>query len=168
MKSLIVYFSHPHENYVNGKIINLKEGNTSVVAKKIQKMVHGDIFEILPLHEYPLPYDECTKLAKKELQENQRPKIKNMLSHIDDYDIIYLGFPNWWNSAPMIIKTFLEEYDLKKHMVKAFCTHEGSGIENCMKDLQRLYPTINFGQSIAIFGSKVNTCDEKLEKWLEL
>ena len=101
MKTLIVYFSHNHENYVNGQIQNLKVGNTKVVALKMQKMLGADIFEIKPLHDYPYQYHECTELAKKELHENVRPKIKNIVSHIEQYDYIYLGYPSWWGTMPM-------------------------------------------------------------------
>ena len=74
-KNLIVYFSHDKENYVAGKIVKLDIGNTKVVAKKIQSIIGGDTFEILPLHEYPFEYHRCTEVAKKELENNERPKI---------------------------------------------------------------------------------------------
>lgn len=92
-KNLIVYFSHDKENYVAGKIVKLDIGNTKVVAKKIQSIIGGDTFEILPLHEYPFEYHRCTEVAKKELENNERPKILNIVSHFEDYDNIFIGYP---------------------------------------------------------------------------
>ena len=81
-KSLIVYFSHRKENYVAGAIKDLKIGNTEVIAKKVQAIIGAELFEIHPLHEYPSKYDECTKLAKDELETNARPKMINIIKHI--------------------------------------------------------------------------------------
>lgn len=166
MKSLVVYFSHNKENYFGGEIRYLDEWNTSVVAKKIQKLLECDIFEIMPLHEYPEKYDECTKVAKKELQEQARPKISNLVSHIEQYENIYLGFPNWWSTMPMCIWTFLESYDLTNKHIYPFCTHEGSGMGQSENDLKKICSKSIIHQGFAIRGSNVNNCDNLLRDWL--
>ena len=99
MKTLIVYFSHDKENYVNGNIQYLEVGNTKVVAEKLQPIINGDLFEIKPIKDYPENYDACTKQAREELDQHILPKIKT-LPDIDD-DIIYLGYPNWWSTMPV-------------------------------------------------------------------
>lgn len=167
MKDFIVYFSHDKENYVNGEIKALDIGNTKVVAKKIQQLTSGDLFEIKPLHDYPYVYRECTDLAKKELHENARPKIRNLVSYIEDYDNIYLGYPNWWGTMPMCVWTFLESYDLSGKNIYPFCTHEGSGMGESEKDIKKLCPDSYVHTGLDIRGSQVFNSDEKIEKWIK-
>lgn len=166
-KNLIVYFLHDKENYVNGQIVNLDIGNTKVVANKLQDLFEADIFEIKPLHEYPFNYKECTEIAKKELSEDARPKIANILSHIERYENIYLGYPNWWGTMPMCVWSFLEEYDLSHKHIYPFCTHEGSGMGRSEKDIQKLCPQSTVHRGLAIYGHLVSTSNEKIKKWLE-
>lgn len=167
MKNLIAYFSHEKENYVDGEIKVLDIGNTKVVAQKIHKILGGDLFEIQPLHEYPYRYKECTELAKKELAQNARPKIKNIVSHIEAYDNIYLGFPNWWSTMPMCLWTFLESYNLSHKNIFPFCTHEGSGMGHSESDIERLCPNSKVYNGLAIKGSQVLNSDVNIRKWIE-
>lgn len=167
VKDLIVYFSHDKENYVDGKIEVLKVGNTKVVAQKIQAITNGDLFEIKPLHDYPDNYQECTKIAKQELNNNIRPKIKNIVIHFEEYDNIYLGYPNWWSTMPMCVWTFLESYDFDNKNIYPFCTHEGSGMGKSESDIKKLCPNSNVYFGLAIKGSLVLTSDEKIKKWVK-
>ena len=80
-KKLVVYFSHKGENYSKGKIVNLEKGNTEIAAEIISSIIETDIFEIVADKKYPIKYDDCIVIAKKELRENSRPKLK------DDIDI---------------------------------------------------------------------------------
>lgn len=166
-KNLIVYFSHDKENYVSGTIQNLEIGNTKIVAQKIQQQLNCDIFEIKALHDYPFHYDECVKVAKQELRNNARPKIINIISHIEDYQNIYIGYPNWWGTMPMCVWTFLESYDLSNRNIFPFCTHEGSGMGRSVKDIEALCPNGLVHQGLAIKGSQVLNSDEKIKKWIE-
>lgn len=166
-KNLIVYFSHRKENYVAGIIKELKVGNTEVIAMKIHESIEADLFEIIPLHEYPCRYHECTSLAKKELQENKRPKISNIVPHIEQYENIYLGYPNWWGTMPMCVWTFLETYDLSNKKIYPFCTHEGSGLASSIRDIQALCPTSIVQKGLEIYGSQVEMADAKIQAWLE-
>lgn len=166
-KNLVVYFSHDKENYVAGKIVKLDIGNTKVVAKKIQSIIGGDTFEILPLHEYPFEYHRCTEVAKKELESNERPKILNIVSHFEDYDNIFIGYPNWWSTMPMCMWTFLESYDFKSKHIYPFCTHEGSGLGQSVADIKKLCPQSIIHDALAIRGSQVNNSDDAIKKWLE-
>lgn len=98
--TLIVYFSWS------------SAGNTEKMASYIQEQIGGDLLEIEPLHPYPTDYEECGDVALVERDENARPKIANLPDSIKEYDTIFVGFPIWWHTAPMIIGTFLESYDL--------------------------------------------------------
>ena len=78
----------------------------------LKKRTGGDILEIEPVVAYPTDYNECGDVAKVERDENARPQIANLPDSIDEYDTIFVGYPIWWHTAPMIIGTFLENYDL--------------------------------------------------------
>lgn len=123
-KILVIYFSKTGENYNVG---NIEIGNTAMMASYIKEYLNADSFEIIPVNKYPNNYKEATEIATKEKNENARPKIKNKLENISDYDTIFIGYPIWWGDLPMIVYTFLEEYDLKGKTVIPFNTHEGSG-----------------------------------------
>lgn len=97
-KTLIAYFSW--------------SGNTVAMAQTIADKTGGELFEIVPVTPYPTEYTPCTEVALEERDSNARPKIKNLPENIDEYDTILIGYPIWWHTAPMIIGTFLENYDL--------------------------------------------------------
>ena len=95
-------------------------GNTKEMAEYIAQQTGGDVFEIEPLNAYPEDYNETTDIAKVERDENQRPEIANLPASIDEYDTILIGYPIWWHTAPMIIGTFLENYDLTDKNIYPF------------------------------------------------
>ena len=97
-KTLIAYFSW--------------SGNTVAMAQIIADKTGGELFEIVPVTPYPTEYTPCTEVALEERDSNARPEIKNLPENIDEYDTILIGYPIWWHTAPMIIGTFLENYDL--------------------------------------------------------
>lgn len=166
-KVLVVYFSRKGNNYVSGKIINLSEGNTAVVAQKIQKFINADLFEIKTVDPYPDCYDETTVVAQQEQNANARPKIVEPLPDISQYDTIILGYPNWWGTMPMAVMTFLENYDFTGKKVMSFCTHEGSGMGNSERDLKKLCKGAQFVKGLSVHGSSENSSDSNVERWLK-
>ena len=107
MKSLVIYFSHTGENYMSDGIRNIDKGNTEIVADTIRDLTGADLFKVEPVNGYPYDYHECCDVAKKEIENNMRPEIKNKLDNIDDYDIIYIGGPIWWGHYPCPLFTAL-------------------------------------------------------------
>lgn len=128
-KSLVLYFS--------------ATGNTKEVANKISEVVKGDVLEIIPEVRYSssdLNYNDDNSRANREQNDSDsRPLIDNDIN-VDDYDVIFLGFPIWWSDVPKIILTFMESYDLKNKIIIPFCTSGGSGIETSVNTL-RSYDT---------------------------
>ena len=124
-KILVAYFSRADENYNVG---NISKGNTKIVAEIIAEKVGGDLFEIKPAKNYPANYEECTEIAKVELQEKARPEIVGKVENFADYDVIFLGYPIWWGDLPMAVYTFLEQENFSNKIILPFCTHEGSGL----------------------------------------
>ena len=93
MKILTAYFSHAGENYFDGKIKAISEGNTAIVAKKIAAATGSDVFEIARETPYPYSYAECVKEAKEEFIRNSRPELKEKIS-VKGYDVVILAYPN--------------------------------------------------------------------------
>jgi len=165
-KVLIAYYSRKGQNYVAGKIINLEIGNTEIIAKKIQKMTGGDLFEIDTVKPYPKDYNETTEVAMTEKRANARPYLTKSVENMVQYEVIYLGYPNWWNTFPMAVFTFLESYDFSGKKIIPFCTHEGSGMGQSENDIRKLCPSAVLEKSTAIKGSSVHSADKQLENWI--
>lgn len=164
-KTLIAYYSRTGSNYVNGRITNLTVGNTAVVAQKIQALTGGVLFGIKTIHPYPLDYNETTVVSKTELKNNARPELSEHLKDVSSYEVIYLGYPNWWGTMPMAVFTFLESCNFTGKTIVPFCTHEGSGLGKSEHDIKRLCPQSNVLQGKALRGSSVSRCDEEIKIW---
>lgn len=152
IKTAVVYFS--------------ATGNTEAVAELIAAQTGADIFEIIPETEYTdddLNYSDDSCRANQEMDdESARPAISSDLSAVSEYDVIYLGYPIWWGTAPRIIQTFLESYDLSQATIYTFCTSGSSGIESSVSDLQSLYPNINIVSGKRFSGAS----EEDVQEWL--
>lgn len=152
-KSLVVYFSW--------------SGNTENVAKSIQKQTNSDIFEIVPTVPYSTDYNTVVSDAKTEQQNGARPEIKNSIANIADYDIIYVGFPNWWGDMPMILYTFFDTYDLSGKTVALFCTSGGSGLSNTVNEVKKLEPNATVTNGLHIGSGAAASPDSAVKAWLD-
>jgi flavodoxin len=166
-KHLIAYFSRAGNNYVNGKIVNLPVGNTEVVAKMIREMTGGDLFHIEPVKAYPKDYAETTDAAKEEFRTSARPKLTGHVETMASYDVVFLGYPNWWGTMPMPVFTFLEGYDLSGKTIVPFCTHEGSGMGRTVSDIKKTCPQSMVLDGLAIRGGDVKNAHEEIAGWLK-
>jgi len=166
-KSLIAYFSRKGNNYVGGSIVNLPIGNTEAIAKKIQKLTGSDIFQIRTVKSYPEDYTETTDVAREEKRQNDRPVLTEIVADMDSYDVIYIGYPNWYGTMPMAVFTFLEEYDFSGKTIVPFCTHEGSGMGSSERDIKKLCPNAKVLSGLAIRGGSVDRADKDVTEWLK-
>ena len=124
-KNLVAYFSRTGEQYGVG---NITKGNTKILAEILAKVVDADLFEIKVVNDnYPDGYNNLVQYAKTEKQSNARPEIIGKVENFEQYENIYIGYPNWWGDMPMPVYTFIESYDFSGKTVKHVCTHEGSG-----------------------------------------
>ena len=127
-KILVVYFSKTGEQYGVG---NITEGNTAIVAKMIAEVTKADIFEVkLKNDTYPTAYKALTEVALAEKKANARPEIAENVINCADYDVVFIGSPNWWSDMPMALYTFMEANDWSGKIVAPFVTHEGSGLSS--------------------------------------
>ena len=163
---LIAYYSRRGNNYVSGQIKNLPIGNTEVIAEMIKEIAGGEMFRIDTIKPYPEGYDETTEVAKQEKRSNARPELKNQLSTLNHYEVIFLGYPNWWGTMPMAVCTFLESYDFSNKIIIPFCTHEGSGLGTSVRDIIKLCPKAEVSNAIAFHGGSVSKAKNEVESWL--
>lgn len=89
------------------------------------------------------------------------------ISNLDEYETIFLGYPNWWGTFPMAVFTFLESYDLSNKTIIPFCTHEGSSFGRSLRDLKRIYPQVEILEGFSVRGSSVKDAQKDVEKWLK-
>lgn len=167
-KTLVVFFSHTGENYGVG---NISEGNTHIIAKMIAEATGGSLFEIVPEKEYPHDsYDEVVEIAKQEKAQKARPAIKGDVK-VEDYDVIFIGYPNWWGDMPMPVYTFLEKHDWTGKVVVPFCTHEGSGLSSTEKYIAKACKEATVAKGLAVRGATAQNNREQARKsvnsWIE-
>ena len=151
-KSLVVYFSW--------------SGNTENVAKSIQSQTDSDIFEIVPATPYSDDYNTVLDLARVEQREGARPEITGSIENIEDYDVIYVGFPNWWGDMPMVLYTFFDSYDLSGKTIAPFCTSGGSGLSNTVSEMKELEPGATVTDGLHIGSGSSSNPDNAVSKWL--
>ena len=159
-KCLIAYFTRKGQNYVSGRIVDLKVGNTEVVSG-------GDMFHIETVAAYPKDYTETTEVAKNELRAKARPKLTGRVENMGAYDVIFLGYPNWWGTPPMAVFTFLESYDFSGKAIVPFCTHEGSGMGHSEKDIAEACPKATILHGLAIYGSHASSAESEVSSWID-
>ena len=152
-KVLVAYFS--------------ASGVTAGVAKQLAEVTGGELHQIQPEQPYTdadLDWRDKQSRSTLEMQDKtSRPAIINKLDSISQYDVIYVGFPIWWGTAPTIVNTFMESYDFSGKTVVLFATSGGSGIEQANKDFAEAYPNVNWKE-----GKLLNSPSRQdLEEWVK-
>lgn len=149
--ALIVYFSW--------------SGNTEAVAQEIQNQTGADLFEIVPAEPYTDDYDELLDIAREEQSSDARPAIADTVD-LSGYDTVYLGFPNWWGDMPMIIYTFLDEYDLSGKTVAPFNTSGGSGFSGSLDTMAEMEPDAEITEGLSLGSDEAEDCADAVADWL--
>lgn len=167
MKSIVIYFSRADENYSVGYVT---KGNTEYIAEYIQEFTGADLFKVEGVKPYAKDYKTCIKEAKEYQETNARPKLKQYLDSIEDYDIIYIGGPNYWGELPYEMYSELDKLNFSGKIVKPFCTHEGSGLSNIPLVLKQKCVGAIIKDGLAIQGStaKEMSTKEKVKNWIEM
>ena len=152
-KVLVAYFS--------------ASGVTEGVAKQLAEVTGGELHKIQPEQPYTdadLDWRDKQSRSTMEMKDkNSRPAITDKLANMQDYDVVYVGFPIWWYTAPTIINTFMEAYDFKGKTVIPFATSGGSSIKKACEDLKVAYPDITWKE-----GKLLNrTSKKEIETWVK-
>lgn len=176
VKTLVVYFSMPEtadpDNMtteeanstvvIDGKVL----GNTEYMASVIQETLGADIFRIEPETAYPTDHTTLVDLAAVEQEQNARPAIKGQVANLSDYDVIYLGYPIWWSDLPMILYSFLDDYDLSGKTIVPFSTHGGSGFSGTPGTIQRLEPDAILLNGLTISRNQIQDARQEIVDWV--
>jgi len=166
-RNLVIYYSRKGQNYVDGKIADLEVGNTQLIAEYIRDAVGADLFEIETVKDYPADYMECTEVAKQEQRENARPKLKEYLHDISDYDNIVIAGPCWWGTYPCAVFAQLEKLSFRGKQVFPVMTHEGSGEAKSRSDLKKFCTGAKVGKTLAVQGSLAPAARDSVTRWAE-
>lgn len=155
------------ENMGNTLILYFSmSGNTETVANYIHEEIGGDIVKLETVQTYPEDYDELVDCAREEQRDNARPELETTIENIEQYDTIFLGYPNWWGDMPMPIYSFLDQYDLSNKTIVPFITHGGSGLSGTSANIANEEPDAVVTEGLAINGDDVDDCQDEVNEWL--
>lgn len=141
-------------------------GNSRTLAGYARDITGGDIFEIVPAQPYPSQYRATTEQARKELDDNYLPAIKNQINNLSSYDTIILCYPNWWGTIPQIVKRFLQDNDFSGKTIAPICTHEGSRMGRSLTDIRALCPNSTITEGLDVRGGSVGGARNTVRDWI--
>lgn len=145
----------------------LAPGNAAKLASWIRQEVGGDLHSIVVEEPYSSDYDECLDRAADEKAENARPALASHVDNMEDYDIVFLGFPNWWYTLPMPVLTFVEEYDWSGKTVVPFVTHGTGGLSGTIRDLTAALPEdATILEPIGVYRPEVDDSQTAVQAWI--
>lgn len=179
-RTLIIYFSQPEEmkadavdGFSGASVLqkNTPEtGSTQFLAQMIQKQTQGDLFRIETATLYPRQHDALLRVAEKEQQTNARPSLKTPLPDLSDYDTIYVGYPIWWYTMPMVIYSLFEQNDFAGKTVIPFTTHGGSRLADSLQEISRMQPQAKLiTRALSISRNDISDPDvpTQVEQWVK-
>ena len=141
-------------------------GNTDAFANYIHDTAGGDIVRINPVKAYPENYDDVADYAKEERDKKARPEFKDLGVNPEEYDVIFVGYPIWWYTLPMIMFTFFDTYDFSGKTIIPFNTHEGSGDGGTYDTIKELEPSATVLDGHAIRGGSIAGAESEVKEWL--
>lgn len=173
---LIAYFSVPENVDTDGIdansgasiVVKNKDvlGNMQYMAMTIQEAIGGELFRIETTEEYPLEHETLVNQAKEEQNEDVRPELATYIENVEQYDIIFLGYPNWWGDMPQPLYTFLEEYDFSGKTIIPFNSHGGSGFSNTIEEIKKLQPNASVrDDGLCISRNDVADSEQEITDW---
>ena len=173
---LIAYFSVPenvdtdgiHANSGASIVVKNKDvlGNMQYMAMTIQEAIGGELFRIETKEKYPLEHETLVNQAKEEQNEDARPELATHIENVEQYDMIFLGYPNWWGDMPQPLYTFLEEYDFSGKTIIPFNSHGGSGFSNTIEEIKKLQSNATVrDDGLSISRNDVADSEQEITDW---
>ena len=166
--TIVAFFSHSGENY---KVGTIETGNGRIIASIISSMLGVPEYEICTEKGYPENYEECSRIAKEERENNSRPSLRFPLPDTSDISSMILVYPNWWGDLPMAVYTMLDSINTKGLKIYPVCTHEDNGLAMTDRMLMLSYPDASVMKGLAIRGTAVQErreeVEESIRKYLE-
>jgi flavodoxin len=171
---LIAYFSFPETDGVDAEsgasrvIVNeILYGSTQYIAEIIREATGGELFRIETEQQYPGSHEQLIEQASREKDERARPEIKTKIENPAEYDIIFIGYPNWWGDLPMPLYTFLEEYDFSGKTIIPFNTHGGSGLSSTVSAIAGIQKDATVVQGFTVSRNSVGGARDNVLNWLK-
>ncbi len=141
-------------------------GNTGVIASMIAETTGADLFSIQTVEKYPDTYDATLDQGQEEQSADARPELASHIENLEDYDVIFLGFPNWWGDMPMAMYSFLDETDLTGKTVVPFVTSGGSGFSNTISTIESIESGAEMLEGLSVRDSDATGAQEQVDSWL--
>ena len=149
----------------------LAPGHEAQMAGWIQEATGGDLFSIQVTEPYSSDYDQCLDRAADEKAENARPALSTSVSNMEDYDVVFLGYPDWWATCPMAVFTFLDSYDFTGKTVIPFCAHGTSGLAASVRDIRAALPDVTVLDAVGVqrpgMDTPLDTAEATVQEWLD-
>ncbi|MEE0097289.1 MAG: flavodoxin [Oscillospiraceae bacterium] len=142
-------------------------GNTGVVAHMIADAVGGELFSIRTVEPYPDNYDDTIDVGQAEKNDGVYPELASHIENLDSYDTVFLGFPNWWYGMPMVMYSFLEEYDLSGKTIVPFVTFGGSGFSDAISEIQNAEPNATILEGLSLGAAESANAEAEIISWLQ-
>lgn len=147
---------------VNGELT----GNTGAVAHMIAESTGADLFSIQTVEKYPDTYDATMEQGQEEKNTKARPALASLPEGLDSYQVIFLGYPNWWGDMPMALYSFLDQVDLSGKTIIPFVTSGGSEFSGTIDAIQKLEPDASVQEGLSIRDTDAASAQEQVEEWL--
>lgn len=171
---LVAYFSWADNAVTEGDVDAVTSpsvtapGNVAQLASWVQEETGGDLFSIQVTEPYPSGWDECLERANEERSQNARPELTETVENIENYDVVFLGYPNWWYGAPMALLSFIEENDLSDKQIYLFCSHGTGGLAGSVEDIESVLPdTASLSDSVFdVYEEDASGAQEDILSWL--
>ena len=170
---LIAYFSWAENAVLEGDVDAvtspsvLAPGNVQQLAGWVQEETGGDLFSIQVTDPYPSDWDACLERANQERGDDARPALVRRVENLDQYDVVFLGYPNWWYGVPMALLTFLEENDLSGKQVYLFCSHGTGGLARSVEILTAAAPKAQFSDNVFdCYEEDAASSQEEIQSWV--
>ena len=142
-------------------------GNTEKIANMIAEDTGADLFQIEPAEAYPEDYNAVVDQAKEEQTANARPELLHDVETFQNYDVIFLGYPNWWSDVPMIMNTFMEAHDFSGKTVVPFCTHGGGGFGKSLSSVKAGTTGATVLDGFEVSGSRADGAAADVQSWID-
>ena len=170
---LVAYFSWADNAVLDDDVDTVSSpsviapGNVQQLATWVQEETGGQLFSIQVKDPYPSDWDECLSRANEERRDDARLELVANVENIDEYDVVFLGYPNWWYGVPMPLLSFLEANDLSDKQVYLFCSHGTGGLANSVEIISEALPDSTISDNIFdCYEEDAPNTQENISNWV--
>ena len=172
---LVAYFSWADNAVIDGEVDAVASpsvtapGNVQQLAQWVSERTGGDLFSIQVTEPYSSDWDACLERANQDRAEDARPELTASVEQLEQYDTVFLGYPNWWYGVPMALLSFLEENDLSDKQVYLFCSHGTGGLASSVEQIDEALPdsTALSENVFDVYEEDAASSQQDILAWLE-